>query len=728
MFIASDTGSLFQEGAISDVSTFTQTQRILLSLLPWSEQQETPACDIILYRESADHQPWLVARMTHANKSIDSLEPMLGPQVKVGLSLIAKQFLTFNGIRSSLSHLITNDLPLGIKSMRLSSSYVKDPLVGSLSASILIEIVQEQAYAPPLPSALTAIAPVKVQREVSISNIVQDGLLRAEAMISAIPCIATLMELHPSNQDPSGPPGQLFTGRILMQNELSLIYWGELDGSDPKGSWLLVKTLLASQHETEASPSSLLSYLKRVKQTGHRSVWQHIIKVWSSHKLNLQKQPLVESVMFDQELGDPDPSEGNGIKTQNSGLPSSRGGVSYRSQTLSRDLSSTCDIIQREHSTSLRRELSTSFQREHSTSLMSVIPSRAMMSLLTSLEHHGGSNSGVPTCHLAEQPVSRKPSKDESLGIGSSVPLEAFGSCITAGQPSLQGRGRDEGLDRTSRESPSSLRLLMDLLGSEDKPPMIGIPQQSAGTASERAPRVTKLNNDSSSANANADLLVAIENLYKVSKPGCLHQKQKMKSGSGIPEGAEGSSHGVRSVNSIPLRFQSPVGSLELSGHDKALLASLPEDEPIILGQSDKSPQAEEVKEMRWHEVQAVPVQDPVTGKDAVLLLQTDITSRAIMEQRMAALTESQLSMLEEMFPRHVLEFIMGAAPPESTLGDLAYQHDDVTILFMDIVGFTSMSKEVPAQMVMEFLNNLFSKFDLLLDDYDVYKVIRLGL
>ena len=129
------------------------------------------------------------------------------------------------------------------------------------------------------------------------------------------------------------------------------------------------------------------------------------------------------------------------------------------------------------------------------------------------------------------------------------------------------------------------------------------------------------------------------------------------------------------------------------------------------------------VERTRWHEVQAVPVQDPVTGKDAVLLLQTDITTRAIMEQRMAALTESQLSMLEEMFPRHVLEFIMGAAPPEATLGDLAYQHDDVTILFMDIVGFTSMSKEVPPQMVMEFLNSLFSVFDHLLDEYNVYKV-----
>ena len=64
----------------------------------------------------------------------------------------------------------------------------------------------------------------------------------------------------------------------------------------------------------------------------------------------------------------------------------------------------------------------------------------------------------------------------------------------------------------------------------------------------------------------------------------------------------------------------------------------------------------------------------------AVLLLQTDITARAQMEMRMAALTESQLTMLENMFPRHVLEYIMGAAGPEATLGELAYQHDEVRI------------------------------------------------
>ncbi len=45
-------------------------------------------------------------------------------------------------------------------------------------------------------------------------------------------------------------------------------------------------------------------------------------------------------------------------------------------------------------------------------------------------------------------------------------------------------------------------------------------------------------------------------------------------------------------------------------------------------------------------------ITDPVSGRAALLLLQTDITIRAELEARMAALTESQLAMLEQMFPR----------------------------------------------------------------------------
>ena len=53
------------------------------------------------------------------------------------------------------------------------------------------------------------------------------------------------------------------------------------------------------------------------------------------------------------------------------------------------------------------------------------------------------------------------------------------------------------------------------------------------------------------------------------------------------------------------------------------------------------------------HDVQAMALTDPVTGHPALLLLQTDITSRAELEARMSILTECQLSMLEQMFPRY---------------------------------------------------------------------------
>ena len=206
-----------------------------------------------------------------------------------------------------------------------------------------------------------------------------------------------------------------------------------------------------------------------------------------------------------------------------------------------------------------------------------------------------------------------------------------------------------------------------------------------------------------------------------------------------------------------------------------------------------------------------------------MLLLQMDITSRVEMEKRMAALTETQLNMLEQvtppdislpryvhtlspctllhpqMFPRHIIEFMVGggggkgmaggAGSPKSrgeAQASLASAHQDVTILFMDIVGkmvvtpcvyrmsemeslpyllppsilaslnageddtlnfvifkaggrseswvlqinsvclytgFTTMSKEVQPADVMGYLNSLFTLLDDLIDQYGVYKV-----
>ena len=58
----------------------------------------------------------------------------------------------------------------------------------------------------------------------------------------------------------------------------------------------------------------------------------------------------------------------------------------------------------------------------------------------------------------------------------------------------------------------------------------------------------------------------------------------------------------------------------------------------------------------------------------------------------------------------------------------VAQMHQEVTILFTDIVGFTSMSQTVAPQQVMEFLHELFVRFDDLVGrDPSLWKVETIG-
>ncbi|KAG2499440.1 hypothetical protein HYH03_002387 [Edaphochlamys debaryana] len=189
------------------------------------------------------------------------------------------------------------------------------------------------------------------------------------------------------------------------------------------------------------------------------------------------------------------------------------------------------------------------------------------------------------------------------------------------------------------------------------------------------------------------------------------------------------------------------------------------------------------------------PAPSPCPESRVLVVSQVDVSEQVEAAQRTAALLQQEHKVLEEMLPRHCIEFFtlsglrgggrgrtpsalgschgsvtsLGAAggpggdmrsptgtgageggsgggcggAPEAgcdlraavtayggsvaRLASLATSHTCVTVLFCDVVGFTSMCSAATPVTVMAFLNALYSRFDALTDIYKVYKVETIG-
>merc|ERR1711907_879211 len=111
-------------------------------------------------------------------------------------------------------------------------------------------------------------------------------------------------------------------------------------------------------------------------------------------------------------------------------------------------------------------------------------------------------------------------------------------------------------------------------------------------------------------------------------------------------------------------------------------------------------------------------------------------------EQHLVQQQEEQENLIHSIFPPDVAKVLvkkkkkdlktsshdLGIKHNPSLFRTVCHMYEQVTILFTDIVGFTSMSQTVAPQQVMEFLHELFLCFDDLVDmNSSLWKVETIG-
>lgn len=123
-----------------------------------------------------------------------------------------------------------------------------------------------------------------------------------------------------------------------------------------------------------------------------------------------------------------------------------------------------------------------------------------------------------------------------------------------------------------------------------------------------------------------------------------------------------------------------------------------------------------------WLDINKIPIHDSEGNVIGILGVLEDITERKLAQEALHAEQQKSEELLLNILPKVIADQLK-----EDRSEHLAEQFDHVTILFADIVGFTSLSAELSPRELVNILNEIFSTFDQLLENHGLEKIKTIG-